>query len=472
MDASAHRLKPALDGRADGREVAPGRSDAHRRAGGHALPLAARSFPAGRHPDPVFLDDEIAGAPSSQGPRAGATEDRWWSFSGMVSFLASALTAFTVSLVGEMPVGEIILFAAAGWALLCLVFNHAAPGRLFKSRYFWLLMAAQLVALVAYVASDLYRHSSMRDMARGWGRMVFLAVDVVAITYLFSCSRKNFLWFLIGQAAGALASTAIHGPMFGDMWKFGVGAPITYAVFLIAPWGGAWLAALAAGGMGFAHLQLDYRGMGALCLVAAVLVVVIRMPVRFRWWIAPLALAAGVATVLHLYDDAKRGSRATRSDIERAAMVTAAKEAFVASPLIGHGSWFSNTDVYDNFMLIRHEAAKQARVGGFAGANRAPGDEALHSQILVALAEGGLFGGAFFFVFGAGLLWALAHTVLVARWHPVAPITILILLLAWWNLLFSPFSGAHRVYIAMACGLVLLLRTQDAAAWPRREADA
>ncbi|MGH7943757.1 MAG: O-antigen ligase family protein [Opitutaceae bacterium] len=406
-----------------------------------------------------FVEDLGATTARSATGLEASPADRWWSVSGVVSFLAAATTAFTVSLVGEMPIGEFILIGAAGWALLCLVFNHAPPGRLFRSRYFWALMIAQLIALVAYVASDLYRHSSMRDMARGWGRMVFLAIDVLALTYLFSCSRKNFLWFLIGQAAGALAYTAIHGPMFGDMWKFGVGAPITYAVFLLAPWGGALIAALAAGGMGYAHLQLDYRSMGGICLVAAVLVFVSRMPVRFRWWIAPLALAGAVAVVLHLYDEAKRGSRATRSDIERAAMLTAAKEAFEASPLIGHGSWFSNSDVYDNFMLIRHEAAKQARVGGFAGANRAPGDEALHSQILVALAEGGLFGGAFFIVFGAGLLWALAHTVLFARWQRCAPITILILLLAVWNLLFSPFSGAHRVYIAMACGLILRLRT-------------
>lgn len=402
-----------------------------------------------------FADDEEA-------VPAVRPDDRWWSFSGGVSFLASATTAFTVSLVGEMPVGEFILTAVAGWALLCLVFNHAAPGRLFQSRYFWTLMIAQLVAFVAYVASDLYRHSSMRDMARGWGRMVFLAIDIVAIAYLFSCSRKNFVWFVIGQAAGALAYTAIHGPMFGDMWKFGIGAPITYFVFLVAPFGGALIAALAAAGMGIAHLQLDYRGLGGLCVVAAVLVFLIRMPRRFRWWIAPLALAGAVAGLLHLYEDATRGTRATRSNIERSAMVTAAREAFEKSPLIGHGSWFSNTDVYDNFMLIRHEAAKEARVGGFAKANRAPGDEALHSQILVALAEGGLFGGAFFLVFGAGLVWSLAYTVMVRRWQRLTPMMILILLLAVWNLLFSPFSGAHRVYIAMACGLILLLRSEAA----------
>src|SRR2546430_2607353 len=89
--------------------------------------------------------------------------DPWGSISGGVSFLASALTAFTVSLVGEMPVGEFLLIGAAAWAVLCLVINHALPGRLFRSGYFWALMVAQLVAFAAYIASDLYRHSAPRD---------------------------------------------------------------------------------------------------------------------------------------------------------------------------------------------------------------------------------------------------------------------------------------------------------------------
>jgi hypothetical protein len=408
------------------------------------------------HVDPgyePFADDE------SERRIVAPARDAWWSISGVVSFVASAATAFTVSLVGEMPVGEFVLTAVAGWAVLCLVFNHSAPGRLFHSRLFWAMMVAQLVAFVAYVASDLYRHSAPRDMARGWGRMLFLAIDVIAVTYLFSCSRRNVLWFLAGQAVGALAYTALHGPMFGDLWKFGWALPLTYVVVLLTSLAGTVVAALAVAAMGIAHLNLDYRSLGGICIVAAMLILLTRLPSRFRWWIAPAALAVAVAGVFHFYEQSKRGARSTRSDIERSAMVTAAREAFQESPLIGHGSWFSNSDVYDNFMLIRHEAAKQARVGGFAGANRAPGDEALHSQILVALAEGGLFGGAFFIVFGLGLAWALMHTVLVRTWHRLAPIHVLVLLLAFWNLLFSPFSGAHRVYIAMACGLVLLIRS-------------
>ncbi len=93
-------------------------------------------------------------------------------------------------------------------------------------------------------------------------------------------------------------------------------------------------------------------------------------------------------------------------------------------------------------------------MGGFTDPNKDPGAVALHSQILVALAEGGLFGGAFFFVYGAGLIWTLYSIVFVHRWNRYAPFCTLILLSALWDFFCSPFSGAQRVSIAMTCGLI------------------
>jgi hypothetical protein len=381
------------------------------------------------------------------------------STSAWASFLAGSLTAFTVSVGGEMPVGEIILVLAAGWTFLCVIFNHTWPGPLLRSPLLWGLMAAQVVSLGGYIFSDLYRQSSMHDMARGWSRMVFLAVDILALAYLFGCSRRNFLIFLFGQCLGDLVSTAIFGPMFGDMWKFGVGSPLTFFVFWAAPFAGPFMAMVATSAMGVLHFALDYRSLGGICLLAGMLMFLQMMPARFRLWLAPLgAVLIGVA-ILWVYGHTRSGGeRATRSDIERSAMVTAAVEAIKESPVIGHGSWFSNSDVYDNFLLIQRERGREAHVGGFPEANEDPGTVALHSQILVALAEGGLFGSAFFFIYGAGLLWALYRIVFVESWARVTPLCTLLVLSALWNLLCSPFSGAHRVYIAMACGLMLLLK--------------
>jgi len=54
------------------------------------------------------------------------------------------------------------------------------------------------------------------------------------------------------------------------MWKFGLGAPLTFLVFVLAPFAGPLLAFLAAIGMGVAHFALDYRSYGALCVAAGV----------------------------------------------------------------------------------------------------------------------------------------------------------------------------------------------------------
>lgn len=407
-------------------------------------------------------------APPTRNDPSASGEKWWWSTSTWASLFAGFFTAFTVSLVGEMPLGELVLIAAAGWAALCLAINRTWPGPLLGHRFLWALLAAQVLALGAYIASDVYRHSSPHDMARGWGRMVFLAVDVIAVAYLFGCARRNLIFLVLGLSLGDVVNALIAGPMFGDMWKFGVGAPLTFALLVIAPAAGPLVAALAAGAIGVVHFALDYRSYGALCLlVSAITLLQVTSP-RFRLWLAPLAAAVALGGVSLLYSQLQSSGRATRSDIERTAMVTAALEAFQASPLIGHGSWFSNTDVYDNFMLIRHEAAKQNRVGGFAHPHRRPDAMALHSQILVALAEGGLVGGAFFFVLGGGLIWALTRTLIAQPWHRFAPLHTLLLLSALWSLLFSPFSGAHRVTIAMACGLILLLQTD---ANPERTTD-
>ena len=383
----------------------------------------------------------------------------WQSPSAWISFLAGFFTLFTISFVGEMPVGELVLMAAAGWAALCVAFNHTWPGPLLQSRFLWSLLIAQLIALGGYIFSDLYRHSFPLDMARGWSRMVFLAIDVIAIAYLFGCARRNFLVFQLGLCLGAVASALVLGPLFGDMWKFGVGAPLTLLIFFIAPLAGRIATMLAAAAMGLIHFRLDYRSLGGLCLLVGMLTFLQIAPRRFRLWLAPVMIVAALGAGLWIYGQTQvNNTRATRSDIERSAMITAAFEAFEQSPLIGHGSWFSNTDVYDNFMVIRHAAAKQAHVGGFTDPNKDPGAVAVHSQILVALAEGGLFGGAFFFVYGAGLVWTLYDLVFVRRWHRLTPFCTLVLLSALWDLFCSPFSGAQRVSIAMVSSLILLVQ--------------
>jgi len=409
------------------------------------LPLASSStvaWPAHARPDP---------------------DTRWPGCSAATVVLAGLGTAFTVSLVGEFPLGEFVLFATAGWTGLCAVLNQALPGELFHRRYLWWLLACQGLALLAYMIADFSWQSAPKDMARGWGRMIFLGIDVIALAYLFSRSHLNFLWLLAAQLAGDLLAWLAYGARFDDSWKFGCGIPITYAVVALAAWTGPAGVALAALGLSAVHFAQDFRSVGGLCLLLAVAAGLQLFPAAVRRWLLPFGALAALALGAVLYQRALTESgehRASRSDVDRSAMVQAAAEAFRHSPLIGHGSWFSRSEVYDEFVQIRDDKAKEADVGGFVGPNEEPEDVALHSQLLVALAEGGLFGGAFFFAYGAGLAWTLHELVLERRWRRDSGVRCLLLLFAVWHLFMSPFSGAHRVYIAMAVGLMLIVQAE------------
>ena len=136
-------------------------------------------------------------------------------------------------------------------------------------------------------------------------------------------------------------------------------------------------------------------------------------------------------------------------------MLSAASEAFLASPLIGQGSWFSNSKVMDRFVEIRAENAREAGVGGFADDD---GETmAIHSQMLVGLAEGGLAGGCFFAAYGGFLLWGLWWVAATRRWNRLTGVYLFLLLSGLLNLCFTPFSGVARVDIAATVGALLML---------------
>lgn len=390
-------------------------------------------------------------------------------WSAALAFIAGLLTPFTVRLVGLMPVGEFVLFAIAAGAVLLAAVGRVLPSPLLQNRLFLVLLLAQAVALAAYVVTDLYRGSTPHDMARGWARMVFLAVDFFAVACLLGRSARNFVWLLLGLQFGECAAAIVHGPLFGAYWKFGFGMPITVLALGLAGRAGPFVASCAALGFGLLHFALDYRGAALICLGVAGLAGLHVFPREWRGRLFPVGVACALFALLVANWIARPAAtaRADRSNIDRSAMLLAAAEAVRESPFIGQGSWFRQSDVMDNYLLIRDDSAKLAGIGGFAGPNEDVPEVSLHSQLLVSLAEGGLFGAAFFIVYLFVLLGALRRTIFAAAWRASAPLRLLVLCAAVINVFLSPFSGAHRVYIALAAGLAVLIYFEN----ETREAD-
>jgi O-antigen ligase len=246
-------------------------------------------------------------------------------------------------------------------------------------------------------------------------------------------------------------------PLFGDYWKFTFGFPVTVLVVMAIPYffrrAGTLASIVALGALGGLHMFMGFRNAGGSCFVVGALLMLRYLPLRPR---QALMLAGFVAILIasprmvaHTFTS--KSARANRSNIERAAMLQAAWEGFARSPLIGQGSWFSKSNVTDIFMDIRREnSMENAGSIGFDDVDVVT----IHSQILMSLAEGGLFGGAFFFFYGLGLLWAIWYTLGEAPWSWLLPMRLFLFVANFWDILMSPFSGPARLNIALVTVLI------------------
>lgn len=406
---------------------------------------------------PWGLPLDAAPSPSA-GEAASEARSPWIKLAAIIA--AGALTNFTVGLVGALPVGEFVLAGALGWMVLHIVFNRTAPGDLVCSRLLWTFMACQAVALLGYVLSDIYWGSSAGDMQRGWARMIFLGIDVLAFAYLFDLPGRHplvgFVCFQVGYALGGAAATLSGNVLYDDYWKFGWASPVTITVLLLTPRLGFWCCQIACLALTVVHVAFEFRSMAAICLAAPALMIFQRCTPRTR--VVALGAGLALAAVGAGYVSSRRSedtARSARSDVERGAMVQAAWEGFLRSPWLGNGSWFGKSNVMQEFYAIRYENSVLSGVGSYEK-DEAESTVAIHSQILVGLAEGGILGGAFFAFYGVMLFWALGFLVLTQPWTVWSNLCAFFLLLKVSDLATSPFSGAHRVFIAAAVGLILL----------------
>jgi hypothetical protein len=376
---------------------------------------------------------------------------------GCLSLAAGLLQSFSVSLIGKMPLAELIFLLVGCVALVAFCMDPRAINLLPAPRLFLFLLVCQAVSFGGYILADLYRMSDTRDLLRGWARLVFLGVDIVAVAALFGTSPRSFLLYQLGYAIGYVACTVVLGPHLNELWKFGYAVPAVLGALLVTPFLGFWTVEMALVGMGILNLSLDYRSMGGACLLVACLLVVARLPQRIRPWALPAgAVAAALAALaLYSYSGPKASKRATQSNVERTAMISAAWLAIVDSPVIGQGSWFSRSKVLDTFFLLRYQGTQ---LSGGKGVERTGDTDAvaIHSQILVSFAEGGIFGGCFFVAYGGLLVWAIWYGAAVQRGNRFAGLYLLVLTCAFWDLWMSPFSGQARGSIAAAVGVILL----------------
>lgn len=392
-----------------------------------------------------------------------------WLFLGF-SFAAGLLTPFAINLVGLLPVGELVLGAALAYLCLWIVQNHQLPGTLLASPLLWTLLGCQALAFVGYAVADIYRGSTPHDIVRGWARMVFLAMDLLAVAFVLGAAGRDrmmatFVAFEWGYVWGGVLKALFGEVIFDDYWKFGFAIPVTIAALMLAPRLGFWATQLVCLAVGGVHMMLDFRSMGALCLLLPFAMVLQRMRRSQQLIALPVCLLLALGSVGGFYYSSRVGTaeaeaRSGRSDIERGAMLQAAWDGFQRSPLIGNGSWFSKSDVMEEFYALRYARSKEAGIGSFTAEEEDGMVMVIHSQLLVGLAEGGIFGGCFFLVYGGLLIWAMGHLTFQRLWDRWSAIQLFTLVFSMWSLCMSPFSGLHRILIAITAGLILIFWTE------------
>jgi O-antigen ligase len=382
--------------------------------------------------------------------------------------VAGFLSAFTVSFVGLLPVGELVLMMIFPWVLIRLAVLKGWPTRIQQLGWYKLMLFMIGVMALGYIGSDLYRGTAGSNLARGWARVGFLATDLVTIAYLIDGSWRRLYVFVFALYLGNSLNALLTGPLLDEWWKFGVGYTLTAIGLFVVAGRASLFQVIIALALGALNLILGARSLGGICLLTAGL-----LGLRYaRGVFRPLAIVTALAVLAAVFVIAntvfveKQNPEITSSnnqtliqhsgsDLERQSMIETALEAFISSPLVGQGSWFTATRIN---RLEERMARKDPHFQGYT--EEEVHRIAIHSQLLVSLAEGGILGGIFFLFMG-GLLLKTLRT-LVNNPMPHRTFLFYLVIAGLWNLCMTPFSGVTRVEIGLAiCACLLVILQQQ-----------
>ena len=378
------------------------------------------------------------------------------------AFLVGAVAFVEVQVVGRLYVGELILFVCGfGLPLLYRRLSTRRERRLLA--WFFLLAAMYLLALVT---ADLYRGTAFTDYARGWARALVFLGGLAGLITLGYRRPTRLVLFVAGTVVSQLALTGFG--FWPADWKFGYAYPATAAVLVLVSSRKHVLSFAVLTCLALAHLLMDFRIFGAICIVAAILTYVKGSPSGIRRRFVALVAATGaVAAFAFVYfvgatlggDADDLIARRQGSNIERLAGFMVGAEAIRESPLIGHGSWAKSDEALDTWAMMQEQLGSPRSAESIQQQVLLSPDGATiraHSMILQAWVEAGLVGLVFFgFAFGAAgrMLIQLVSAPVLGRHYALVCFFGLWLL---WALVMSPFAGVSRLYTATSFSLLFV----------------
>ncbi len=378
----------------------------------------------------------------------------------LLVFVCGALNPLTLNLVGEIYATEILLPLAA---LATIILGGG--NRVLREKMFWVLLLAAGVTFGGYVLSDLVQDSRPDQYLRGWGRVVLLMTDFVALTIIFGQDRRNLWWFALGMGVGGIVylRLAMHTPI--SIWKFGYAEPMVLVAAALGYFLPSRLAAVWLGTLGVASMKYDFRSFAAICFVLAAYMWIRAarpwQPLTGNGKFLKVLIGGGLAGIVVLMalsatESDYSSQRRAQSDAGRSAAIEVGLIAIARSPVIGYGSWTENRELAQMYVARYFEKRGIRDPDADAGRYFTP-----HSQVLQSWVEGGVLGAAFFLVLGYRLVRSVKWTILARPVDMLTPLILYLLFLCSWNLFMSPFSAPHRIHIALGAAVLVLMSIEQ-----------
>jgi hypothetical protein len=388
-------------------------------------------------------------------------------FTDLGVFALGVAGTISVGLVGSLPVNELLLFPLLPILLL------SKGKRAFKREYLWFYV---LVAgwLLGTIIADLYFSSPLTNRLKGTARVVFFAMNFMALAVLINNRTRRLAIFALSIAVVMISTSLGFAGGFSLMWKFGLSGAIAILALLISSYYYSQrrftVCFLISLGLAALNLYYGFRSQLVVHLVAAVLVLPLfdsarksgsglRRGQRSFRIIVLLVLAGGAAYAANeairygakmgLFDESLSSKFEEQAQGDYGVLVGGRPETLVAmqairdSPIIGHGSY----PVDPKYLQLKQDIQYEH---GYTDSDdpEDSGDPVIptHSHLTMAWVESGLLGGICWIYFLGLTLRAVLQLGFVRP--QLAPLYGYLLVWFLWDILYSPFGSVNRIWAA------------------------
>jgi hypothetical protein len=392
----------------------------------------------------------------------------------LLLFIVTALSFAYVPTFGRIYLSELLLGI---YVFHCLVQRrHLAP----VARTIILL---GVIWLLCQAGSDLYNETPLDQTVRSLANISALLLDLTALYFLFERERELRgvgLLVATGLLLAGLGTVLVEPDTYTrfDPWKFGMAFPVTFFVGALSLWlrRAAAIPMLILSGVNFA---LNFRSLGAICLLSAAFIVLTRGSAprtrtsANRWHplkALPVVVAIGAAILggSYIYDLAARHDWLGEEAADKYAYQAHGRygvlgggrvEIYFSSvavqrrPLIGYGSQPRMTPDLAILALNRLSADGYRLYPGVLSQIARSKTIPTHSFIMGAWVEAGI-GGLLFWVSMTGLLASLLLRLLKQGRMSNGLLTVAFAITVW-NVFFSPLGAAARLDFSIMFSMLL-----------------